>query len=151
MNDALAHHLKNRIHQRPEIIVNLAKASAAPREQVLGERRDVQPLRPGWRPSSQPGLGPIFARNQPAHPFNLFVPIEQLAKTIEQPGQANVLWPVLVRCRTNSLTRACPVNLRSTTTAERRDSPEHNAIWLENRRLMLEEASSPPPERSRRR
>lgn len=76
------------------IVASVEKASAIPREGLLGERDEVL-----WRlpvnvdamiPTSGVGRFGLYATQR--LPKNLFVPIERLARIIDQPGRANALF-----------------------------------------------------------
>jgi putative ABC transport system permease protein len=91
MNAALAEELKARPGDTVEAFVE--RASALPREAVLGERRET--LRPlslkidDVVPDRHAGRFSLEATQ--ATPLNLYVPIEDLSRLLEQPDKANAL------------------------------------------------------------
>ena len=91
INTALAERLGVKGGEAVQAFVE--RASALPRESVLGERRET--LRPlsftvdDVIPDRHAGRFSLEATQQT--PLNLYVPIENLARLLEQPGRANAL------------------------------------------------------------
>jgi putative ABC transport system permease protein len=130
VNVALAERLGVKVGQTVQAFVE--RASALPRETVLGERRET--LRPlslkvdEILPDRHAGRFSLEASQQT--PLNLFVPLEDLARLLEQPGRANALLAV-------GLNKPPAVFTLEDFGASLVKGT--NCYWLEHRRLALNE------------
>ncbi|MFO0945513.1 MAG: ABC transporter permease [Planctomycetota bacterium] len=143
VNAELADALNAKVGAR--LVAQVEKASPIPREGLLGNRNEVL-----WRLPVQvnailptQGVGRFSLDTTQRLPKTLFVPIDRLARMIDQRGRANALFLVAKNPMSPDSEAAAKALLASTARLadyglEIRESEKFQYLSLESRRLILE-------------
>lgn len=138
-NEALAKALD--IAPSARLIAQLQKGSAVPAEGLMGNRDDAVRQTPfvvdRIIPTRKAGRFSLDVTQN--EPLNLFVPIESLAKALEQPGRANgLLLPLGASDANGSIERAVTLDDLG---VEIKPHPKEGFVSIESREKILDDAT----------